>query len=164
MNDIKITLSGNALTAFATLSQRMSDLSPLMADIGELLLESTRQRFRSGQAPDGTPWIPLRDGSGRTPLILTGTMRDQIFPASGSDFVEISASAKQAAWHQFGTDPYVIEAREGVALKFPGASGPVFRRKVHHPGLPPRPFLGVSEQDDTDIVTLVGAYIDDALI
>lgn len=163
MNDITITLSGNALTAFATLGQRMSNLSPLMADIGELLVESTKRRFAAGVAPDGAQWAPLKDGSGRTPLNLTGTMRDQIFPRNGADFVEITATAKQAAWHQFGTGPYVIQARKGAALQFSGSNGPVFRRKVNHPGLPPRPFMGLSAQDDADIVALLGVYIDDAL-
>lgn len=128
-----------------TLIQRFGDLSPLMADIGELLTESTKRRFATSTAPDGSQWAPLKDGSGRNPLVLTGTMMDQIFPLSGSDFVEIGASAKQAPWHQFGVDPFQIETRN---FGF-----------VDHPGITARPFLGVSDQDQQDILALVNSYI-----
>lgn len=131
---------------FGRLTKRVADLSPLMADVGELLLESTKQRFVDGKAPDGTPWLPLKDGSGRAPLVLTGTMRDQIFAASGADFAEISATAKQARWHQFGVDPFQVEA-----LNF---------GFVDHPGIPARPFMGVSADDERAIIDLALAYLD----
>lgn len=130
------------------LMQRVGDLSPLMRDIGELLTERTKRRFETSTAPDGSPWAPLKDGSGRAPLVLTGTMRDQIFPTSGSDFVEIGASAKQAPWHQFGVDPFQVETRN---FGF-----------VDHPGIAARPFLGVSDQDQTDILALVAKHIESA--
>lgn len=163
MDAITITVDDQRLQrALSQAQQRLADTSPLMADIGERLLESTRERFDRGVAPDGTPWVPLRDGSGRTPLNLTRTMRDQIFPASGRDYVEIAATAKQARWHQLGTDPYTIEPRTaGGRLRFPGPDGGfVFRRRVNHPGLPARPFLGVSDADVQAIDALVGAYLD----
>jgi phage virion morphogenesis protein len=132
--------------ALSTVQQRIGDLSPLMADIGELLTQSTKQRFATSTAPDGTPWAPLKDGSGRKPLVLTGTTRDQIFPDSGSDFVEIVASTKQSPVHQFGADPFQIETKN---FGF-----------VEHPGVPARPFLGVSAADEAEIIKLAAAYID----
>ena len=125
---------------------RAQDLTPLMRDIGEVLVESTQRRFAAGVSPEGIPWQPLADGSGRTPLTVTGTLRDQIAPEAGPDFVEITASAKQARWHQEGTDPYAIKpSTPGGFLFWPGAAHPV--REVNHPGLPARPFLGVSAED-----------------
>lgn len=70
------------------------DPSPMMAEISEHLLESTQRRFDSGTDPDGSPWVPLKDGSGRTPLRVTGTLRDQIFPGHGSNFAQITAATK----------------------------------------------------------------------
>jgi phage gpG-like protein len=161
MDRIEINVDDRAFSAsLRALQQRLADLSPLTEDIGELLLESTRKRFETGTAPDGTPWLPLADGSGRTPLTLTGTMSDQIFPSSGPDFVEIAATAKQARWHQEGTEPYVIEPREGVALKFAGPNGPVFAKRVNHPGLAARPFMGLSDSDDSAIGLLINEYLD----
>lgn len=141
---------------FGRLLQRGADLTPLMRDIGEVLTESSQRRFSTGIGPDGAPWVPLADGSGRTPLVDTGRMRDDISPHSGADFVEIRAGAKQARWHQEGTQPYVILPVKGKALKF----GEVIRRKVNHPGLPARPFIGLSDDDSRLIDNLAIAYLD----
>lgn len=143
---------------FGRLLDRGTDLSGLMADIGELLRDSTKARFASGTAPDGTPWAPLADGSGRTPLLKTGRLRDDISPTSGSDFVEITAGAKQARWHQEGTDPYVIRPVKGKALRW--GAGPTFRRKANHPGLPARPFIGLSSDDRDGIDRLSVAWLE----
>ncbi|UYC12280.1 phage virion morphogenesis protein [Xanthomonas sp. CFBP 8445] len=154
---------------FARLLSRASDLSGLMADIGETLTESTQGRFDTGIGPDGVAWQELADGSGRTPLKETGRMRDGIHPASGPDWVEIRADAKQARWHQEGTGPYEIVAKPGKALFWPGMQtrtdksgreGPAFVKRVHHPGLPARPFLGVSAEDDASITTLAIAWLE----
>ena len=143
---------------FGELLRRSADLTGLMADIGETLLESTQARFTTGIAPDGTAWAPLRDGSGRTPLLDTGTMRDQIYPSHGQDWVELTATAKQAGWHQEGTDPYEIRPKNGKALNWPGGPGP--RAKVNHPGLPARPFMGLSLDDEQAIDALAISWLD----
>lgn len=155
---LRLVIEDRQATAwFSRLSARGQDLTPLMADIGELLTESTQRRFAEGVAPDGTPWAPLKRG-GRAPLLDTGRMRDEIFPSHGPDWVEISATARQARWHQEGTDPYVILPKGKKALAWPGGPGP--RKKVDHPGLPARPFIGLSDQDRQDIEALVQAYLD----
>jgi phage virion morphogenesis protein len=136
--------------AFSELVRRATNLSPVMADIDELLLESTKARFGTGTGPDGVRWKPLADRSGRAPLVKTGTMRDQIFPSSGPDFAEISATAKQAAWHQFGVRPYQVETRD--------------HGFIEHPGIPARPFFGLSPDDVNSIVKLAGEYLIDPLV
>lgn len=153
-----------ALRNLAEAARRTEDLSPVMLDIGELLLESTRARFASSVAPDGTPWLPLRDGSGRRPLLLTGTMSRQIFPSSGRNFVELSATQRQARYHQFGTAPYTIEPRGDGPLAFSVGGRKVFAKRVNHPGLPARPFLGVSDADAEAIDKLAGEYLADAFL
>lgn len=132
---------------FAQLRQRSADLSDLMSDIGEALVESTWNRWDRGVGPDGVPWVPLADGSGRTPLLRTRAMRDGLFPSHGADWVELSLSAKQARWHQTGTDPYEIKPKNG------GAS-------INHPGLPARPMLGLSTDDHDMIARLAAAYLE----
>jgi hypothetical protein len=44
--------------ALARLQEAVGDLSPVMRQIGELLVDRTRQRFREGKAPDGSAWAP----------------------------------------------------------------------------------------------------------
>jgi len=149
---------GGFRDAMTELVGRAQDLRPLMADIAETLVESTQRRFKTGIAPDGVPWPALKDGSGRTPLNKGGDMQRQIFPSHGADFAEVSASAKQASWHQFGTDPYVILPTRAPALFWNGAGHPV--KKVNHPGLPARPFMGISASDAREILALAQAYLD----
>lgn len=146
-----------AQAALARLIARSRDLSGLMANIGERLTESAQRRFRDGVGPDGIPWAPLKRGN-RTPLVDSGRMRNDIFPSHGADFVEISATARQARWHQEGTDPYVIEPKDKKALAWPGGPGP--RKKVNHPGLPARPFIGLSAEDEQTIGRLAEAWFD----
>lgn len=146
--------------AFRELTKRAIDMTPLMADIAETLTESTQRRFQTGTDPDGIPWPALKDGSGRKPLNLTGTMRDQIYPTHGKDWAQVNASAKQARWHQEGTDPYTILPRDKKALFWPGGPGP--RARVDHPGLPARPFMGVSDEDACQILALAEFYLEEA--
>lgn len=42
--------------ALADLQHKTSNLSPVLKAIGEILIESTRQRFSSGTGPDGVKW------------------------------------------------------------------------------------------------------------
>lgn len=141
---------------FGELLRRGSDLSGLMDDIGEALLESTQARFNTSIGPDGIAWAPVKRGG--KPLFQTGRMRDDISPTSGPDWVELRAHAKQAPWHQFGTRPYTIVPKTKKALAWPGGPGP--RKKVHHPGLIARPFMGLSVEDDKKIEALAIVYLD----
>lgn len=161
---LSIALDDDAVqAAFERLTRLGQDASPMMADIAEHLLESTQRRFAASVGPDGIPWAPLKRDPGRRPLLDTGTLRDQIWPAHGSDFAQITATATYARWHQEGTGPYVILPRKGKALAFPGAGGGTLaRRKVNHPGLPARPFMGLSDQDRADIATIAAAHLEDA--
>ncbi len=143
---------------FGELLARGSDLTGLMRDIGDALVTSTQARFQTGIGPDGIAWVPLKDGSGRKPLLDTGRMRDDIFPTSGPDWVEISAAARQARWHQKGTDPYTIRPKGKKALAWPGGPGP--RKVVHHPGLPARPFMGLSIEDGEMIERLAIEWLE----
>ncbi|MDO5625019.1 MAG: phage virion morphogenesis protein [Pseudomonadota bacterium] len=142
---------------FGELLRRGSDLRPVMDDIGEMLLVSTQERFRSGIAPDGQPWAALADGSGRSPLFATGTLHSLIAPHPIPDGIELVASAKQARWHQEGTDPYVIEPKQKQALAWPGGPGP--RKRVNHPGLKARPFMGISAEDERSIEERVTQWL-----
>lgn len=155
---------------FGELIRRGQDMSGLMDEIGEALLDSTLNRFLAGIGPDGVAWAPVKRGG--KPLLDTGRMRDDIAPTSGPDWVELRAVAKQAKWHQEGTDPYEIRPKNGKALAFgPQASrltgknkgrvGPAYVvKKVHHPGLVARPFMGISAEDDQRIERLAVAWLE----
>ncbi|MDR2015549.1 MAG: phage virion morphogenesis protein [Azoarcus sp.] len=112
-----------------------------MKEIGEDLVYSTRQRFITGTAPDGSKWERLSDVTmafrakrgrrGSKPLIDTGTMQNSVSYSATSDGLTIGVNRQfgsnaNAAVHQLGTD------RAGRG------------RKVT---IPARPFLGLSDND-----------------
>lgn len=160
--------------AFQTSVRRFMELSgdptELMADISEHLLQSTQDRFDTEIAPDGTPWQPLRPSTlalKKGPGILkeTGNLsRDGLHADFGRDFAEIAATPPYAAAHQLGTDPFVILPKAGKALRFLGGAGlPIHRRKVNHPGLPARPFMGLSDEDQAIINRKAGEAMERSL-
>lgn len=133
--------------AIDRLYDRMSDLTPAMRDIGEYMLGATRDRFDNETAPDGSKWQALspryaaRKAKMRNALrgILTrrGTLRDTIrYKASNSDVV-IGSDRPYAAIHQLG-----------------GQAG-----RGRKATIPARPFLGVSPQDQEEIIKILGDYL-----
>lgn len=51
--------SAPVLARLNEIARRIDDLSPAMKGIGELLSESTKERFTSSSGPDGQKWKPL---------------------------------------------------------------------------------------------------------
>lgn len=155
---IKIELEDrNARSAFEQLEAKARDPTLLMREIAEHLLESTQQRFRTGQAPDGTKWNPVKRGG--TPLYLTGELQSQLYPFHGRDHAGVASPTAYASHHQYGTSPYQIRPKNKKALAWPGGAHPV--RGVNHPGLVARPFMGLSDEDRTAIEAIAGYYLED---
>lgn len=57
MADVVIT-KDEITDALTRLSAALSDMTPAFQDIGEILIDSTKQRFGQGIAPDGSRWAP----------------------------------------------------------------------------------------------------------
>lgn len=146
--------------ALKELAQRVSDMRPALQQIGEDLVHSTKQRFETGIGPDGVPWEPNKPATlakythrvqgtmtkdrklltklgerrwdSKKPLTDQGTLGEQIdYDLIGPDTVFIYSNREYAAMQQFG----------GKKSEFPHLWGDI----------PPRPFLGLSEDDQTAI-------------
>ena len=85
------------------------DLTPAMQYIGEELLNSAKERFRSQTAPDGTPWAPLSEVTrARKPrnkdkiLTLEGNLRGTLDYRADADSVEVGSPLIYAGTHHFG--------------------------------------------------------------
>ena len=179
----EINLS-SSLAATQAIAARLGNLGPVHRQIGELLVDSTRQRFARSMAPDGTAWRPLSDftiaafiagfkgkrnwtkagalsASGerrkasRKPLIgESRALSTTIFYEIGPDgSLSVGSPMEYAAWQQFGTgtfaggSPYTITPKSKKALAWPGGAHPV--KSVQHPGIPARPFIGLSVDDES---------------
>ncbi len=133
------------LAALRRLQQKSGNLRPALQQIGEKLKESTQKRFPSKTGPDGAAWIGNADSTiehkGRD-FALTdgGTLGNTIdYQLLGNDGVRIGSPMKYAAMMQFG----------GTKSEFPNLWGDI----------PARPFLGISEDDKTDILTILERHL-----
>lgn len=119
------------------LAAQLGDLRPFFADVGETLLNSTRARFRSQTAPDGTPWQALSPAYAarkrRNPgqiLTLYGHLRGLLVYRADRDRLRIGTPLIYGATHQFG------------------------RGRI-----PARPFLGLSVADRGDLLAALSATL-----
>ena len=56
---IRIEIDDSELRrAMDTLQRRVGDMTPAMREIGEVLTQSTIDRFKTSTAPDGSRWAP----------------------------------------------------------------------------------------------------------
>jgi len=131
--------------ALQDLQSATGDLSPAFHAIGKQLVESTKQRFSSGTGPDGKKWEDNSqvtiDRKGRNkPLVDSGTLMDQIKDEIiGNNTLEISSTMGYAAMQQFG----------GTKDEFSNLWGDI----------PARPFLGISSDDETSILSTIEDHI-----
>ncbi|MGB3407778.1 MAG: phage virion morphogenesis protein [Jannaschia sp.] len=135
-----------------------TDLSPLMSEIAEYLLTSTEKRFGEGAGPDGTPWAPKSEATIKAyersketysllPLIRSGDLRRTISSGSDSENAFVGSGAIQAAVMQFGA------AKGAFGTMANGSSIPWGT-------IPARPFLGLSEEDEVQLVAIVEDWLE----
>lgn len=150
--------------------QRVADgavrAAPLMQRIAGVMADAVEENF----AQEGRPkWLGLKPRSlarglkmGRGPAKIlqdTGRLAASITTQYDNLSAVVGTNVKYAAIHQFGgtTPPHVIRPKNKKALAF---SGRVVK-KVNHPGskIPARPFLLLTPQDNTRVVSTVSAYL-----
>lgn len=142
--------SNTVLQALTRLQRVTSDLSPALKEIGEQLSESTKQRFASTVGPDDKHWLlntpaTLDHKEGDRPLTgKTGVLASTInYQMTGPNALAIGSPMEYAAMQQFG----------GTKADFSHLWGDI----------PARPFLGISEQDEADILNILQHHLQAAL-
>ena len=142
--------------AIARLAETGHDLTPLMRDIGEELLNSTRERFASMTAPDGSDWAKLSDVTlakkkkNRDRILVeeggATSLSGQLVYRAGANEVEIGSTKVYASTHQFGADKGAFGTN---------AAG----RLIPWGDIPARPFLGLSNADRKAIEEIVADHL-----
>lgn len=157
---VKVEIKEDEITgALARLSAFLSDLTPAMQDIGDILVDSTKQRFIRGVSPDGARWAPksqttLDRYGARTsnridvrPLFgPSGALSSQIFYEVTPDSVSWGSPMVYAATQQFG-------AAKG-AFGRTSRNGP-----IPWGNIPARPFLGISPEDRANILDSLADWV-----
>ena len=160
------------------LLERAQDMRPVLMEIGEDMAESTKARFATATSPDGTAWAPN--------TALTLARYSSLFARKkDGDFTK--ASAAKLAGKKPGTGEtrmlgttinYQVQGADAVGIGSPmvyagtfnyGAKSGEFgfgiyaTRNGSFPipwgDIPARPFLGASDEDQTNIVRLVRNYL-----
>lgn len=149
----------------AGLGRRLADLVERLdrpigfyKGVGEHLTEIAIPRnFDSESAPDGTPWAVLspvtiarREAKGQTPITIlraTGKMSAEIVSQASDDQLVVGSPAPQAAVMQFGAAKGAFGAN---------ANG----NPVPWGNIPARPFLGLSAEDEAEIIHIASDWLD----
>ena len=156
---------------------------PFFDDVGNLLVASIGRRFHAQRAPDGTPWAPLKPATikarrrrGRSKLAIlreTGGLAGSINAQTSDDEVRVGSTHDLAAIHQLG-GTIEMPARAAKIYRRKDKKGTVGRRFVkkekanhitdaqiaaHRITIPARPFLGVSAEDQTDIMAAADRWL-----
>jgi phage virion morphogenesis protein len=140
------------IQAMDRLAKFSGDPGPVLKAIGEDLVASTKERFGAGKGPDGTPWSPnspvtiarylQRRRGGKKPLIgesraLSTTIG---YTVAGSELV-VGSPMKYAAVQQLGA------AKGSLGKRAPWGD------------IPPRPYLGISGEDQERISRTILDYL-----
>ena len=145
--------NARAVSALERLSRVMSNPAPALKAIGDQLIESTRQRIAAGgPGPHGEPWdrnSPVtmslaaahgKKPAGNRPLIDSGLLMDTLSYAVRGDTLYV------------GTNRFADDWQGGAAVLQFGTDRAGRGHKIH---IPPRPFLGVSDDDAREIEVTV---------
>jgi len=176
MTGARIELKGNdeALAELDGYVQRARDKQGMFANIGMSLVTSTQNRFERGVGPDGSPWPPsiraLATG-GKTLIESARLMRSVTYSASING-LEVGTNVIYAAIHQFGGT--IQQKQRTAVLHFktnkktgqsrfakPGKADRAQKVEIgaHSVRMPARPFLGLDDADDREIVRIAEDWI-----
>lgn len=158
----------------------------LLSDIGEYLLGSTRDRAAAQVSPDGTPWAALspryakrkeRERPGVPKLKFDNHMLgDRLAHQVDDDTLLLGTSAPYGAIQQFGgsidmparsQQAYFHATKDEVLPQFVNKRKSNFAQWVTLPAykinIPARPWLGISTQDQEEIVRITLDHLQAAL-
>ena len=158
---LTIRFDGSATERYLdALGKKLSNPETLLKSIGEDVMQSTRERFKTATTPDGRAWAPnspvtlarfaarwggkkgAQRAGQKTPLIgesrqLSRTINWQLLRPGA---VAVGSPMVYSGVQQFGADK---------ASRGRGPWG----------AIPARPFLGLSEADKTHILALVQRFL-----
>jgi len=129
--------------ALARVAATIGRLEPALRDIGEALLIRERARFARQESPEGVPWEPLKPLS----LARKKKNKDKVLIESGllKDLMRYTVTGNTLA---FGTDRIYGATHQFGAPKR---------------GIPARPFLGLSAEDEREIMAILADHVRSSL-
>ena len=170
-----IIRSGKARQDLRDLKAHARQLRPLMKAIGEVLVDSTKQRFRDGRSPDGSPW------AGNSPVTILQYMerfstsfskRTGRITKAGTNRAtskqpligESKSLSRTINYRVVGNTVLVGSPMEYAATQQFGARRGQFGntrtgRPIPWGNIPARPYLGLSDHDRQTVVNLAREHL-----
>jgi phage gpG-like protein len=172
---IDVEISEDTVSAaLSALSDAGGDLRPALEQIGDYLIDSTRQRFQDGVSPDGTPWAP---NSETTYMRFLGAFKGSLTKRG-----QVSARGAERAQ---GKKPLIGETRslstmivKQVGEDYLDVGSPMEYAGVQHRGakkgefgsdrhgrpipwgdIPARPIFGLSSADRAEMVEILREHL-----
>lgn len=140
--------------AFAKLSDRMSDLTPVMQNIGEYMRGETDANFANQRSPDGSPFKFLNPRYARQKEKRKGIR----------SILQFSGSLRASIAYQVEPDGSGVAI--GTNIKTPGGGyslGIIHQEGSTKRNIPARPFLGVSKENEIEIVSIIEDFVNEDL-
>ena len=145
------------LAAFNNLISSGNNLQPALNDIGEMLDASTDERFDRHEAPDDSQWAELREVT----IALKRRNKNKILTGGGSSAGRLRESLIYQSTSNsliFGTN-----IKYAAAMQF-GASARQFGGVAPWGDMPARPFLGISDDDKSEIIEILSDHINNFML
>ena len=148
----------------------LMDLTPFWDSVGMVMVKRTMRHFQQEQSPEGVKWKPLsaarirqrnkRHKGGRMKILTdTGELRRSVAYKAFKSRVIFGSALKYAAIHQFGGT--VTVRKKGTYKHDYGPGKPKggsysYRWNVK---IPARPYLGVTEEDKSKVLSMMRVYL-----
>jgi len=138
-----------ALDALNGLMKHAQDVRPALQDMGEYFIESTKRRFATKTAPDGTRWEDnssvTEDRKGKNDPLIGESRRlsNEIHYRATATTLEWGSSLVYAGMQQFG----------GLKAAYPHLWG----------NIPKREFLGMSSEDEAMALEILQEHLAEPL-
>lgn len=134
--------------------QLLDDMTPVYREIGEYMVEATRQRFIKGVAPDGTKWAPKKQSTlDRYKRLGYGTLNRPLIGPGRALSRQIQRVVTKGGVTVGSSLIYSRVMQDGAAQ---GAFGKDRRgRAIPWGRIPARVWLGISPADATAIEEIV---------
>ena len=145
MIEVKITGIDQAIRVMRELSERVQQMKPVNAHIGNIILNSIEQSFEDETSPFGKPWQPvkvrtihqsfrgsthtkkgkqrkafLRHAEGKKILTDTGTLSGSFTVNADDSGVSVGTNLVYAPVHNFGSKKQNIPARQFLPVTSSG--------------------------------------------
>lgn len=157
-----VELKSDGVTGALTAIQAvLSDMTPVFDQIGQYLINSTKERFKAGTSPDGVKWAPksavtlaLYKGDARPLFGPSKDLSSQFHHLAGPTQLEVGTNVIYAAVQQFGAKKGQFGAYAGTNKK-----GHPYSGVAPWGDIPARPFLGISPEDETNIIARIADFL-----